>query len=98
MAVVADCRESSDELVTRYAQIILQLAIGKVPHEQWKRLLRLVAAHAHLAIGRGEQTVEEAILARLEGGLQVLDNRGQMRLMVTKGQQQQQQHSPLSAS
>lgn len=76
MAVVADGRQAGDKLVVRYAKVVEQLAIGQIPDQQRKGLLRLITANADFTVGRGEQTVEEPILAGFEGGLEILLRKG----------------------
>lgn len=72
MPVVADGRESSDELVVRYTQVVLEFPCGQVPDEQREWLLCLVATNTNFTIGRGEKTVEESVFTRFKGCLQVL--------------------------
>lgn len=72
MSVVADGGESSDELVVRYTQVVLEFPCGQVPDEQREWLLGLIATDTNFTIGRGEKTVEESVFARFKGRLQVL--------------------------
>lgn len=65
MALLGDGCMARDKLVVRDAKVVHQFAKLQVPHEQRRRLLRLVATHADLAVLGDHQAVEEPVFADL---------------------------------